>query len=701
MTPEERRLAALLADLGERHRAVHTDGSWLDGRLRRARRRRTALAAAASVLAVIAVAGGVTAATRNAARTAAPVPAATSTGEPTDSPSPAPQPPAFVSAIALRPDGTGAAVVGTCLADVSPCRQLLRLTSDRGRTLDPGTERVLPEGAHAPDVRRVSVAGQHSVYVWGNGLAYSNDDGATWTSRDQLAGQLVDLDVAPDSDSVWIATMDCPARPGADGCALGLRGGKAGQDPASFATLPLPTSHAGGAVVVSRAAGGRAAVAVRQPVGAAQLLPDAIFTSADDGSTWTREAAPCQGPDGAGPYSTADISTTQTGAVWVLCTQEGSAGLQRKRVFVSSGTGQPFRPAALLPDRGYAASIAASSASTAYVSASRGEVSATADGGHSWVPVTDNSDFFGPVQVLLDGRGVAPGQADGAGAVWSGTGTSRWTAYSVARSTRPPPPLPSPGPCERSKLAISASPAAGGAGGESGVLLAITNIGPGPCVLDGYPELTLLDLRGKPLAFSIEHTGSQTITAGPAGEVTVPVGGLAYVAFGKYRCDLGDKALAAAVDVTLPGRAFPLQVPLPATPSRLGYCGPGDPGSRIVVSPVEPDQVSTTRQSAGQPTTFDPTCSDRPIRPSYVALACADGSSIAESLTWTSWGQTEATAEGVLSENDCTPQCVSGTKHSYPATFHFSGNSNGHFAVVEIVFRDSGPHHERRQTRSL
>jgi hypothetical protein len=693
MTPEEQRLADLLAGLAQRHRLAGGDGRWLDARLRRARLRRGLAAAAASAVAVVALAGGAAVLAQQTSQTAS-VPATGHTPTPIPSATAGPAARTFVSALALRADGTGAAVVGPCLLGGGACRQLLRLTADGGRVLDPATERPLPVGADAPDVRAVAVAGRHTVYVWGGGLAYSNDDGRTWTSRD-VQRQLSDVAVSPDGASVWAATTDCPARPAVTGCPTEIRESRAGADPTAGRRLPFPVSYSGG-LRLSRAAGGLGAAAVYMPGTGGAPGPDAVFTTNDDGSTWTRHPSPCQGSNGLSPYGPAPASVAADGTVWVLCAAEGSAGAQRKGVYVSTGTGG-FRLTGPLPDRGYAESIAAVSATTAYVSASRGEVSATADGGRTWRQVTGNSDFFGPVQVLPDGSGAAPGQADGTGAVWAGPATGAWKSYPVATPTLPPPPLPTPGPCAQSKLAITAAPVPNGAGGESGILLDIKNDGPGTCTVDGYPDLVFQDAHGKTVAFTIVHGGSQIVTPALPATVAIPMSGHAYVAFGKYRCDQGDQTLPTAVSVRLPGREYPLLVDLTGTRD-LAFCGPGDPGSSVAVSPVEPDQASTTSYA---PVRFPAGCSDKPIRPTHVALACADGGSITDDLTWTSWTQTQATATGVLTENDCSPSCLNGTKRTYRAGFRFFDVRAGHFTQVEIDFVGTGPGQRRRETRPL
>jgi hypothetical protein len=98
----------------------------------------------------------------------------------------------------------------------------------------------------------------------------------------------------------------------------------------------------------------------------------------------------------------------------------------------------------------------------------------------------------------------------------------------------------------------------------------------------------------------------------------------------------------------------------------------------------------TASPSPAAAAAFDPDCSDRPVRPTQIVIACADAGLRAESLRWTSWGRDTADATGVLIQNDCTPTCVGGTAHSYPATFHFYDVRQGRFTTVDITFRSGG-----------
>ena len=60
------------------------------------------------------------------------------------------------------------------------------------------------------------------------------------------------------------------------------------------------------------------------------------------------------------------------------------------------------------------------------------------------------------------------------------------------------------------------------------------------------------------------------------------------------------------------------------------------------------------------------------IQPKQIVVS-GDGSRYVDSLTWTGWGQPQATATGTLKVNDCTPSCAQGTFSPYPATVTLAG----------------------------
>lgn len=76
-----------------------------------------------------------------------------------------------------------------------------------------------------------------------------------------------------------------------------------------------------------------------------------------------------------------------------------------------------------------------------------------------------------------------------------------------------------------------------------------------------------------------------------------------------------------------------------------------------------------------QTVVFDCPAQHALLRPKTFIITCADGYTYLGKLSWTSWTPGLASATGSLVENDCTPYCVDGHFHSYPAVVIFWGNT--------------------------
>jgi hypothetical protein len=114
----------------------------------------------------------------------------------------------------------------------------------------------------------------------------------------------------------------------------------------------------------------------------------------------------------------------------------------------------------------------------------------------------------------------------------------------------------------------------------------IHNISPGACDLDGYPQSVLVDARMAPLPFSYRQGGDVMLTRAYPRIVTLPAGGAAYLALNKNTCVAGERRMAAFISLTPPGEDQALTLRLGRYPI-LGYCGPGDPGHTIDLTPIE------------------------------------------------------------------------------------------------------------------
>jgi hypothetical protein len=63
------------------------------------------------------------------------------------------------------------------------------------------------------------------------------------------------------------------------------------------------------------------------------------------------------------------------------------------------------------------------------------------------------------------------------------------------------------------------------------------------------------------------------------------------------------------------------------------------------------------------------TCLNQPVmRPSSYTIACGDGNAYWTDVTWSGWGTRRAIGTGIISINQCVPDCADGTFESDPLT---------------------------------
>ena len=141
--------------------------------------------------------------------------------------------------------------------------------------------------------------------------------------------------------------------------------------------------------------------------------------------------------------------------------------------------------------------------------------------------------------------------------------------------------------CRSSDLELEAGPPVSEPTGQHTISLALINRSPSSCLLLGYPRLTLRDTSGEALPFEYRHQGDQVVTSAAPRQFELAPGASAYATLNKYRCDLGDQSLASSLQLQLPGDPTTLSLSLPSGLGVFGYCGAGDPGSIVSISPLE------------------------------------------------------------------------------------------------------------------
>ena len=79
-------------------------------------------------------------------------------------------------------------------------------------------------------------------------------------------------------------------------------------------------------------------------------------------------------------------------------------------------------------------------------------------------------------------------------------------------------------------------------------------------------------------------------------------------------------------------------------------------------------RAATTRP-ASVPKVYN--CLHAQVRPGSFTLACADGNSYLNHLSWSSWTASSASGTGRQMINDCQPYCAAGKFRGYPAHVTF------------------------------
>ena len=171
-------------------------------------------------------------------------------------------------------------------------------------------------------------------------------------------------------------------------------------------------------------------------------------------------------------------------------------------------------------------------------------------------------------------------------------GVRIWNASRGERTT----PV-GPETCGSNELRLALGDPVSEATGQRSLSMTLTNAGSRTCALEGYPDVQLIDATGGRLPVDYSHTGDQMVTSEPPTRVELSPGGVAYALINKYRCDGGDQQQAATVVLTPPGSQESMEVQVqPGLSIDLAYCGDGDPGSIVAVSPIEPTLATAAQQ---------------------------------------------------------------------------------------------------------
>lgn len=154
------------------------------------------------------------------------------------------------------------------------------------------------------------------------------------------------------------------------------------------------------------------------------------------------------------------------------------------------------------------------------------------------------------------------------------------------------PSVPASTRCQTSDLKLSIGPPVSEKAQQHSVLLTITNVGPVPCYLYGYPGITLYDATGKLLALSYQRKGDLEVTSAVPQQVNLAVGATGYVLINQNVCEQQQAASASTLRFIPPDDTTSTTLAL--TLGALTSCATAsDPGSVLDISPVEPTESAT------------------------------------------------------------------------------------------------------------
>ena len=200
-------------------------------------------------------------------------------------------------------------------------------------------------------------------------------------------------------------------------------------------------------------------------------------------------------------------------------------------------------------------------------------------------------------------RGTTPPASGGQVAVASPTANQPPTPSAIPSSSASPSTSPSASPspvvhytsrCAVSQLTLAWGGPTSEATGQHTLPLVLTNTSRTGCHLFGYPGISLIDANGRILPLQYVWGGDQMVTSSPPVMVEIAPAASAYIVTNKYRCDTSDYMHAVKARVIPPDDTAFLQVSL-VNNVPMDYCGQGDPGSILHISPVEPSfQAAST-----------------------------------------------------------------------------------------------------------
>lgn len=129
---------------------------------------------------------------------------------------------------------------------------------------------------------------------------------------------------------------------------------------------------------------------------------------------------------------------------------------------------------------------------------------------------------------------------------------------------------------------------------QHSLALNLKNVSGETCHLDGYPGISFVDTTARELPLTYRRGGDQMVTSSPPANVNLPADSTAYVLLNQMACEFSTKDMAVALHLIPPNATSSLELGYDQiNGSIMAYCGTGDPGSVLDISPVEPTAGAT------------------------------------------------------------------------------------------------------------
>lgn len=112
-------------------------------------------------------------------------------------------------------------------------------------------------------------------------------------------------------------------------------------------------------------------------------------------------------------------------------------------------------------------------------------------------------------------------------------------------------------------------------------------------------------------------------------------------------------------------------------------------------APAVDTTETTLPAAAALPQVVDCAGGEPQTRPTELILACGDGGIRALDLAWETWDADHAVGSGRVGLNRCVPDCATGGRDYYPATFEATNaqtiEGSPYFTTLNITFTDASP----------